>query len=61
MAHGEIVKRGRPGRGTRVLLGVLLLLLVLTAAVIALRLREYAAGSAYYDSLRGMHIIWKEF
>ena len=34
---------------------------VLTAAVIALRLREYAAGSAYYDSLRGMHLLWKEF
>ena len=39
-------------RWRRVLLGVLLLLLVLTAAVIALRLREYAAGAAYYDSLR---------
>lgn len=48
-------------RWRRVLLAVLLLLLVLTAAVIALRLREYAAGSAYYDSLRGMYLLWKEF
>ena len=46
------MKSERPG-GARVLLGVLILLLVLTAAVILLRLRDYAAGAAYYDSLRG--------
>ena len=40
------------GRGARMLLGALTLLLLLAAAVIALRLREYAAGAAYYDSLR---------
>ena len=27
--------------------------LALTAAIILLRLRDYAAGAAYYDSLRG--------
>lgn len=43
-------------RCARILLGALILLLILTAAVILLRLREYAAGSTYYDSLRGMHI-----
>ena len=46
------MKSERPG-GARVLLGVLILLLALTVAVIALRLRDYAAGAAYYDSLRG--------
>ena len=46
------MKPGRPG-GARILLGVLILLLALTAAVIVLRLREYAAGAAYYESLRG--------
>lgn len=50
------MKPGRSGRCARILLGALILLLVLTAAVILLRLREYAAGSDYYDSLRGMHI-----
>lgn len=47
------MKPGRSGRGARVLLGVLILLLALTAAIILLRLRDYAAGAAYYDSLRG--------
>ena len=40
------------GRGARLLLGALILLLILTAAIIALRLHDYAAGAAYYDSLR---------
>ena len=48
----EVVKPGKMGRGGRILLGVLILLLALTAAVILLRLRAYAAGAAYYDSLR---------
>ena len=47
------MKPGRSGRGARILLGALILLLALTVAVIVLRMREYAAGSAYYDSLRG--------
>ena len=55
------MKWRRMSRGARILLAVLALLLVLAAAVIALRLREYAAGSAYYDGLRGMHILWEEF
>ena len=46
------MKKERQG-GARILLGVLILLLALTAAVILLRLRDYAAGAAYYDSLRG--------
>lgn len=46
------MKPGRSG-SARVLLGVMILLLALTAAVILLRLRDYAAGAAYYDSLRG--------
>ena len=46
------MKPGKMGRDGRILLGVLILLLALTAAVILLRLRAYAAGAAYYDSLR---------
>ena len=46
------MKKNGSGCIARLLLGALILLLILTAAVIALRLREYAAGAAYYDSLR---------
>ena len=55
------MKRRRMGRGARILLVILSLLLVLVAAVTVLRLREYAAGTAYYDGLRGMHRLWIEF
>ena len=49
------MKRRLRSRGVRILLIVLTLLLILVAAVIVLRLREYAAGTAYYDGLRGLN------
>ena len=49
------MKRRIQNRGVRILLIVLTLLLILVAAVIVFRLHEYAAGSAYYDGLRGLN------
>ena len=54
--HALLLHRlGHALRGVRILLIVLTLLLILVAAVIVLRLREYAAGTAYYDGLRGLN------
>ena len=39
---------------TRWLIAVLMIALAVVAAVIVYKTREYAAGNAFYDSLRGM-------
>ena len=39
---------------TRWLIAALMIALAVIAAVIVYKTREYAAGNAFYDSLRGM-------
>ena len=39
---------------TRSLIAALMIALAVIAAVIVYKTREYAAGNAFYDSLRGM-------
>ena len=39
---------------TRWLIAALMIALAVIAAVIVYKTREYAAGTAFYDSLRGM-------
>lgn len=39
---------------TRWLIAALMIVLAVAAAVIVYKTREYAAGNAFYDSLRGM-------
>ena len=39
---------------TRLLIAALMIALAVAAPVIVYKTREYAAGNAFYDSLRGM-------
>ncbi|MGN1006564.1 MAG: hypothetical protein ACI4O8_08620 [Aristaeellaceae bacterium] len=48
-----MAKKRRKRRG-RMLIWILAALLVAVAAVIAFKMREYAAGAAYYEGLRGL-------
>lgn len=49
-----MAKKRRKRRRGRILIWILVALLVAVAAVIAFKMREYAAGAAYYEGLRGL-------
>lgn len=51
---GESMAKKRRKRRGRMLIWILAALLVAVAAVIAFKMREYAAGAAYYEGLRGL-------
>lgn len=46
-------KRKRRGRTRRTLIALLVVVLAVAVGVIVWKTREYAAGAAFYDSLRG--------
>ena len=50
----SMAKKRRKRRRGRILIWILVALLVAVAAVIAFKMREYAAGAAYYEGLRGL-------
>ena len=53
------MKKRQKGRGLRILIAFLLLLLVAVVTLIILKQREYSAGEEFYDSLRGALSDWR--